>query len=496
MTATKGRSTILLVYPGKKTAGREQIVPLSVMALVNPLKMAGFRPVVFDERVDGDFRPVFESVRDDLLFVGISTLTGTTITYGLSTARKVRDADSTLPLVWGGVHPTLIPDQTLENPYVDIVVRGEGEETVVALAQALRDGQNLGQVDGISYKEDGRLTNNAPRKYTEFDSLPPVTYDMLDPSKYLVDQYISYQSSRGCPFQCTFCDVRAFHSRRQRFKRVETVLDDLEHIVERFHPETIEFIDDCFLTNLKRGEGIMRGLIERGIKFKWLCTCRADFFRRMSDDYLKLMKESGCCEVYVGIESGSQHMLDALHKGITVEQTYKAAERLVATGIRMSCNFVSGFPNETPEDFQQSIEMHRKLTQFCDDPAKLYIGGILLYAPYPGTEEYEKVVKLGFRPPQNLEAWGRFVLNDRSNTTWHPRKHIDRILTIAQITRGGVQPFPLRRIAKAAIKGPRSRFPYYVLKTIACYRWKYRFFRFPLDVRLLGLVRKWTFGFG
>ncbi len=496
MTDKGGRKTILLVYPGKKTNGREQIIPLSVMSLVNPLESAGFRPILFDQRVDSDFRRLFESLRSDLLFVGISTLTGNTIAYGLGISRSVREVDPTVPLVWGGVHPTLIPGQTLENPYVDIVVRGEGEETVVALAVALRNGIDLKCVEGISFKENGKIGHNPNRVYADFDTLPPVNYDVLDRSKYRIEEYLSYQSSRGCPFRCTFCDVRVFHGRRQRFKQPETVLKDLQVVVDRFHPATVEFVDDNFLTDIERAEAIMCGLMKKSLKFKWLSTCRADFFFKMSDDFLNLMKESGCCEVYVGVESGSQRMLDIMHKDITTEQIFKAAERLVKVGIKMSCNFVSGLPDETPEDFQQSIETHRALTQFCKDPKKLYIGGILLYAPYPGTEEFGKAVKLGFRPPPSLEDWGHFVVNDRNNTTWHPKKWVDYMLTIAQITRRGTYPITLRSLAVAAIKGPRALILYYILKQFSYYRWKYQFFRFPFDVKILDRVYKWIFGYG
>jgi radical SAM superfamily enzyme YgiQ (UPF0313 family) len=496
MADNGGPKTILLVYPGKKTDGRERIIPLSVMSLATPLERAGFKPILYDQRVDGDFRRLFESLRDDLLFVGISTLTGNTIIYGLGIARFVREGGLTAPLIWGGVHPTLIPDQTLENPYVDIVVRGEGEETVVALAKALRDRVNLNQVEGISYKEEGRIHHTADRLPPDFDILPPVDYTLLDPSKYGVEEYLSYQSSRGCPFRCTFCDVRVFHGRRQKFKRAETVLNDLERMVDRFHPARIEFVDDNFLTDLKRAEGIIRGLIERQLKFEWLCTCRANFFPEMSDGFLDLMKKSGCSEIYVGIESGSQRMLDILHKDITTDQILNAAERLVRAGIKMSSNFVSGFPEESLEDFQQSMEMHRRLNQLCNDPKKLYIGGILLYAPYPGTEEFEKAVKGGYHPPRNFESWGRFMLNDRQNTPWHPKKHVDYILTVAQITRGGTYPVSLRSVARALIRGPRWLVLYYLLKHMAYYRWKYRFFKFPLDMRLLDWVGKRIFGYG
>lgn len=496
MADIKGRNTILLIYPGKKINERERIIPLSVMSLVNPLKGAGFHPILFDQRVDGDFQPFFENLRDDLLYIGISTLTGSTITFGLELARWVRETDDRIPLVWGGVHPTLIPDQTLENPYVDIVVRGEGEETAITLARFLKEGVPLNQVKGISYREAGRIQHTPDPPPMDFDALPPVNYDILDPSKYDVENYLSYQSSRGCPFRCTFCDVRVFHGQRQKFKRPETVLNDLERLVNRFHPAKIEFVDDNFLTDLRRAEKIMRGLLDRRLKFQWLCTCRANFFPQMSNDFLRLMKESGCCEVYVGVESGSQRMLDIMHKDITTEQVFDAAGRLLRGGIKMSCNFVAGFPDETPEDFQQSIEMHRELTRLCSDPQKVFIGGILLYAPYPGTEEFEKAVQRGYEPPQRFEAWGRFMLNDRSNTQWHPKKHVNYMLTVAQITRQGTYPVSFRSVAAALVKGPWTLVLYYILKQFAYFRWKTRFFRIPIDVRCLDWVHKRIYGYG
>lgn len=493
-----GKNKVLLIYPGKyqKT---EANIPLSVLSLAGPLQESGFEVLIIDQRVNKDWEVIIEDSINDAIFAGLSTLTGNTILYGLEIAKFIRKINSKVPLVWGGVHPTIATEQTLENEFVDIVVKSEGEITAVELAECINKQGDLSSVDGISFKRGNRIFHNQDREFLNLDELPDIPYNLLDASKYTLDTYFHYQSARGCPHRCEFCDVIAFHRRLWRFKSVEKTLAELGHIIEKYHPENIEFVDDNFFANRRRAEEICKKIIENGFKFGFLVSCRADYFSRFTTDFLKLVKEAGCKEIYVGAESGSQRILDLINKDTNVEDIIDAAEKLVSVGIKMSCNFMSGFPEETKEDIQKTIELMYKLRKIGKSQKQIHIGGILTYTPYPGTPMFHKVINRGFIPPSSFESWGRFIMGDKNNITWYQEDHIRYIYTLFHITRDheGWDKISLLILAKQTIRlGIVKGTIYTILRYLSMYRWKHRCFRLTLDVKLLAFVRKYFFKVG
>lgn len=491
---------VLLIFPGRSLHPPLQLMPLSVMSLVAPLKHSDFLPTVLDQRVTKDWHTIIgKFCRDpEALFVGISTLTGTTIKYGLEAARLVRQISDKIPIVWGGVHPSLIPEQTLESDYVDIVCRGEGERVVVELAKALREEHSLAHVKSISYKTNGRIIHNPDEGLIDLDSLPEVDYTSVDIKKYRVADYFQYQTSSGCPHRCEFCDVITFNRRTLRKKSVSKVLDELEHIVKTFSPRTIEFIDDNFLADLTRVKQICQGIKQRNLDFHWLCTCRPDYSRRIDVQYLKDLKSAGCIEIYVGAESGSQRILDLIQKDCKVEDIYDIAEKICESGIRFNCNFMCGFPGETREDIEATLNLMKKLIHLRNSKkADVVIGGVLIYTPYPGTPLYEKVKKMGFNPPERFEDWATFRLNQIENISWHDNKHKRYIYSVAMTTRGlfGVKLIHLikraamREISLHNFSVIAVRSIWELLKIIGLCRFKFGFYSFPFEAGIVNFIR-------
>ncbi|MBU0672102.1 MAG: B12-binding domain-containing radical SAM protein, partial [Candidatus Margulisbacteria bacterium] len=294
-------------------------IPLAILSLVSYLKQGGFNVVVIDGRVEDALKRLEHELNDDVLYVGISILTGQHITYGLYCAEKVRKYNKAIPIVWGGVHATLTAEQTLSTcSLADIVVRGEGEITIVELSKALHDGTDLSKVIGISYKKNDQILHNEDRPFMDFNSQLDIDYSSLDPKYYQFDNF-TYQSERGCPHRCEFCDVLVMHRRSFRKKSGERVLQELKSINDLFHPSRIAFVDDCFFADFKRANVIIDGLIKAKMGFKWHASCRAQYFKKTDAEFWKKAKSSGLSEVYVGVESGSQKILDYIKKDCTVE---------------------------------------------------------------------------------------------------------------------------------------------------------------------------------
>ena len=284
-------SNVILVYPGKRK--RNVGFPFSVLTLSSYLRQNGYSPVILDTRVE-PFEEV-ESVLGDSICVGISTMSGSQIAYGLKVAKWIRERNPSVPLVWGGVHPSLCPTSTIQSQYVDIVVRGEGEETLLEVVRTLENDGNLREVRGITYTDEDRIINNPDNPFIDLNTLDLPAYDLLQIEKYPhAMEMFEYESSRGCPFNCLFCYNSRFHRNRWRSKDSNKVFEELERISEVYHPKCIDIIDDNFFADKQQVREICTRIAREKLDIKWGSACRVDAFSRFSKDFLDLLKRAGC----------------------------------------------------------------------------------------------------------------------------------------------------------------------------------------------------------
>ncbi|HEX7483073.1 MAG TPA: radical SAM protein [Candidatus Bathyarchaeia archaeon] len=372
---------VLLVFPGKFKSPNPQ-VPLSMLHLASFLLRDGFRVRLLDLRVE----KLDESKIGKTLFVGISSIHSSQIRFGLEFARKVRDSDPSIPIVWGGVHPTLLPEQTASSKLVDIVVRGEGELTIVELARKLEAGQPLDSVKGITYKEGEAIKSTPDRALIDLDTIPiELPFDLLLLDKYptLKSGRFHIQTSRGCPHMCGFCYNTVYNKRLWRGKSAKRVVDEIAYILENF-PDVniIDPIDDNFFVDSKRVEDICREIINRGIKVQWRANCRFDYMSQYSEEFIKLLAKSGCVEVDFGGETGSDRLQAMIYKEVTSSQMIKSVENLKNWGpsIEPFVSWMSGLPTETEEDVKRTCDLMDKMSE--TNPKTQHYG-IFLYTPFP-----------------------------------------------------------------------------------------------------------------
>jgi anaerobic magnesium-protoporphyrin IX monomethyl ester cyclase len=480
----------LLVWPGKsrKYGPAKSVIPLQLLFLSNALSEVGIPSHILDLRLE-----TADNVDlNDVLFVGISTYSdGTMIAPALDFARKVKTAKPLIPLIWGGVHPSLMVEQTLQNPYVDIIVHGEGENTVKELALAIMEGSSLSPIQGIAYQEDGEIRLNPPREFIDMDTLNiALPYHLLDINKYIRNPF-SVHTSRGCPFKCGFCYNTAFNKLKWRCKSSEKVLDEIEYIVRKFRPEKISFIhEDEFFIKRKRVEEICEGLLKRGIKIGWESFCRLDNFAHFDDDFIKLLERSGCERLSFGAESGSQRILDFIEKGIKVEHILTATEKIAKSNIKQAVSFVSGFPTETFDDMVMTCNLIDELARI--NP-KIWVTGIFYYTPFPGSPLFELVIrKYNYKPPGSLEEWGNFRGHQNiGKITWHRAKYAQMMQGLTAMTYLPFYTDDYNVPEHLRIPfGPILRF----FHTIARIRWKRRFFKYPFEWSLFGKGKQFLKG--
>ena len=325
--------------------------------------------------------------------VGISVMTPK---YGsaLNVSRLVKYFDPNIPVVWGGVHPTISPDETVENKDVDVVVRGEGEYTFLELIE------NLGRLDnvlGITYKKNGRVIHNPNRPLIEnLDDLPfPSRHLILKNENYHSTAFGNIFASRGYPYNCIFCASHKVWTKKVRYRTPQNVVDEIKEIKSRFTTNQFRFEDDCFTLNKKFVRGVCDLLIEEGLNIKWTTETRADL---VTNDLIKRMESAGCEDITIGVESGSEETLKKIKKGITLEQIRNANRILKENKMRFSAFFMIGFPWETKEEIGKTISLMKEL----DSHSAVFS----VATPYPGTELYDMCRSEGLIPGKI--DWSKF----------------------------------------------------------------------------------------
>ena len=466
-------SDVLLVFPGKYGAIGPQM-PLSLPYLGGILEKAGYKPKLLDTRVER-----YEHVGfGDSICIGISCMTGPQIKYATEYARYVRECDPDIPIVFGGLHPSFFPEQTVSNEYVDIAVRGEGELTLLELVQALERGNPISGIKGITYKDrDQKIRSTPDREFLDMDTLPvDLPYHLLKLDKYPLVQSgcFDVQTSRGCPFSCTYCYNRFFNRQQYRVKNSKLIVDEIKHIVTKYHAKHISFIDDEFMINKSHTEEICRGLLENGIDIEWNAIIRADTFLRYSEEPSSLLIKSGLQELSFGVETASPHLMRLVNKGETLDTIMSAAKKAHEMSIESGYLFMCGLPTETVDDLQISMDFIDRIRD-VNTKAKFLFA---IYTPYPGTELYDFILnnkELNFEAPVTLEEWGKCDFL-HFHAPWISKKYYNFLTNLVTISRFAFWTFP----------DWAKKFPFNlahdVFSSMSKWRWKHRFFKLPFEV--------------
>ena len=488
-----GAGSVVLFNPSPwtgVTTFKKRVTPLALMHIAPFLEQRGYDVSIIDQFVDRSWRArLNQGLRAKPVCFGITSMTGAQITQALRICRKIKEQHPEVPIVWGGIHATIKPAQTLENPYVDIVVIGEGEETLAELVEALDAGSSLEEVKGIAYKEDGRQIFTPPRPFIDLNKSPDPAFHLVDMNRYqekfLGVNHTHIFCSRGCIYDCAYCWDPVFHKRKHRSMDPERVLGQMERVVKDFGIRGISFGDDNFFIDLDWARTILEKVVESGLdvhigKF----FIRADTVCRLDKDFLDLMVRAGLRRLVIGAESGSPRILKLIKKRISVEEILESNRILKPYPVWAAYLFMLGLPTETPEDVEKTVRLADRL--MAENPQATRAFNI--YTPFPGTELYDMVVEMGFPEPEKLEDWARFnYRNVYGETPWiseETRKLIS-ILDYALMSSdrdnnlGKIRMDEPLSVMLARIYGPLARYRVRTLDT-----------RFPIEPYIIMLLRK------
>lgn len=406
-------------------------LPLSIIYAAAESLKRGYRVEAVDLRAEQeDWRvTIRQKLKEGVRLAGISVMTGSPLINSREISEFIKSESPQTKIVWGGPHPTILPE-TVEEPYIDFLIRGYGSKPLAELIGKLRDGEDVSGIDGLSYKMDGKALHNPRVKEFEILHYSDIPYDLIDvnAAKYIR----TYNGARnfpiftsiGCPYQCSFCVHPAIYKEINGPKWLaleeDEILGHIQHVMARYNVNHIVFIDDTSFPKLSRMKELFTRIIEKGLNITMeFRGARINEIQKMDDEFLNLLVKAGGRLMMVGVESGSDRVLKGFQKGITREQILNANRKLARfPQLTAYYNFIYGTPGETYEDLLETKDL--VLTILKENP-NAYFGFGGDWKPIPGTKTLEVAEKdYAFKGPKTLDDWIQIDSSDAEEKITHP----------------------------------------------------------------------------
>jgi radical SAM superfamily enzyme YgiQ (UPF0313 family) len=411
---------VLLISPISKVWSSRKHIPLGLGYLAAVLEEAGHQVQIYDAVIEDEpLGDVLDRIKFEV--VGISSTTPL-INEAWEAAREAQ-AHGAITIL-GGPHPTLLPNESMQRPEVDLVVRGEGEETIIEIVSNLEtrnakceiqgfEKTVWSRIAGLSFRDEkGEIIHNPPRPLRDdLDSIPFPAHHLLKIERYtnlqpltdgLNPQARAYTivTSRGCPYNCIYCS-KAITGRIWRPRSPENVVAEWRWLVRDLGATEIGVTDDTMTLDMERAKTICRMLIAEGLNTVPWITIHGINARNTDEELLRLMKQAGCKRVGFGVESGNQRVLDSIKKQQTVDEIRRAFANAKKAGLETMGFFIFGLPTATEESMEDTIRLALEL-----DPE---LANFMIAAPYPGTEMYDIILQEGHLFSHD---WADFAIHD------------------------------------------------------------------------------------
>ena len=375
------------------------LTPLGIGYLAAVLEKNQYEVDVIDcqalKLTDREYRSEISKRHPDI--VGI---TSTTLTYksALQTAKITKEVCPNCLTILGGCHATFWDDKALQEcSHLDIIVRKEGENTMLEIAEKMKAGEAFHNILGITYRDKQEIIRNADRQYIEnLDELPFPAHHLfpLESIRKYGKNIFPVMASRGCVYACNFCTAVKMFGRKHRVRNPKNVVDEIEFLQKTYGAELFTFYDDTFTINQLRTNEICDEIKKRKLKIKWDCETRVDM---VTKELLFKMRDAGCYAIWFGVESGSQRVIDFMGKGFTLDQAVRAFKWAKEAGLMVVAHVILGFPGETRESAWETVKLVEKLNP--DDV------GYYIATPYPGTPMYDYVEKMGWLKVHDFDKY-------------------------------------------------------------------------------------------
>ncbi|MFA4890432.1 MAG: radical SAM protein [Candidatus Paceibacterota bacterium] len=389
---------IVLIHINYSKDYSEKILPIGILSVGSALKKKNYEVKLININEKKINETVDKIIKINPDYIGISVMTGIQTKHSAEFSKKIKEK-SPIPVLWGGIHPSLLPEQCIKEDYIDYVVIGEGEMTILEFTEKFLGNKDFDSVLGLAYKKNGKIFINQERPLIENLDEWRLNFSLIDLNQFIfpLGKYkkaIAYKSSRGCPFGCAFCYNYKFNKSRWRAWSEKTVFDDIEFLKKNYKIDAVKFYDDNFFVDKKRALSVLRS-----INLPSHVEVRIDF---INDELAAELKKLNIFDMLIGIESGSDRLLTLIDKRFTVDKLLNGVKSIAKYNLHASYSFIVGLPTETKEEFDATISLMYKIYKI--HPKAGFTMGA--YLPYPGSKMYEISLKEGFKIPERTEDWG------------------------------------------------------------------------------------------
>lgn len=473
---------MILLYNPKATRHRNRRFPLSVLSIAAVLE--GVEEYVI---VDGNLDPrptetlagIMREQNVDLL--AVTVMPGPQTRSAAASCRELRKRFPAVPIAWGGYFATNYTAAALNAPYVDFAIRGQGEQTLLDLIQALRGQRAFGEIQGLSYKEGGvEPRHNGERRMQPPDSFPWYPYHRIPAGQYLLPTFLGrrtavHQASIGCPFRCNFCGVATFSGSREKMESPARTEAILRHLATAYAVDAVQFYDNNFFLR----EDHARELCDRltPLNMRWWCEARTDIMTRYSNATWEAIRRAGCAMIFFGAESGSNETLKEMHKDLRAEDTLELASRIRQFGIIPEFSIIFGNPKDPERDTEECIRFIRTLKRLNPDSEIVFQH----YTPVPQRDRMYGGVEGQIQFPDSPDEWAtdrwqRYATQKDPATPWLRRRTkrlIDNFELVVSSRWPTVQDIRLPKSTRR------------LLKTLAAWRYRLGVYLWPFELHAI-----------
>lgn len=419
------KNKIILVNPGlslQKTVSNGVYPNTAIMILSTILKSNGFEIIIIDGNYltpEDAIKSIYKQIDNNLVMAGFSVMT-IQLPWAYKVTSEIKKNFPFVKIAWGGVHPTLFPEQTIEDGNIDIAVINDAASTITKLCNYLSSGEDLSNIEGICYRKGKDIYRTAPNSHLDdFTNVPEIDFGIIDHRLYSRNNCVANEeyfqgkyasnivypviTGLGCCYKCTFC-INVILQRKYKFRNALDIINRIKFLKKEYNADFIQPMDENFFVNKKRVFEFVDLLEEEKLNIKWRPQLRADYF---NDNYINLdfarrLERSGMVIAAMGVESASQRVLNMLRKQLKVEDTIRAIKILSKTNIVPKVNFMVGLPGETEKEIRATYNLAcliRKMEK------RSYVS-ITPFRLYPGSLLYENAVsEYGYQAPQSLKEW-------------------------------------------------------------------------------------------
>jgi len=375
--------------------------PLGVLSIATFLKNNGHNIKIHDRNVEKiNLDKLIKSYNPDI--IGVSVLSSRSLKDALKVSKKVKEHKKML--VWGGQIPTMHPALCLSGTFIDYIIMGEGEITWLEFVTQLGNYESPNDINGIAYKDNGHIVITKCRAFADLKDLPIIDWSLLNPTKYFKkyfhsDKMLYLYSSKGCPYNCSFCGNREYHLCTYRLRPADMTIEEIEQLINNYELNGVYFSDEIWRVQKEDAYEFCRKVKEKNLKFVWGCDSRIGQYDKND---LQVMYDAKCRWILFGIESGSKTMLNKIHKGISIDDVEENLSNCKKIGITPITTFIIGFPDETEGQVKETVNLAMRIQ------SKLV--QVNYFFPMPGSDLYRELVDRGqYKPPETLYQLSKVI---------------------------------------------------------------------------------------